>query len=92
MWDQAIFCPFCGKEIGINDLVCKNCNNKVREYSTRICHGCDKTIPSSALICPFCGFDYKTDRKNKQYCAWCPKCKKYKKNIKACPECGYVEK
>ncbi len=91
-YDFATFCPFCGKDLGVNDLKCKNCGKRVRSHTSRLCHGCSKKIPIAARICPFCGYDHKKDRKEHQYCAWCPKCKKYKKNLKVCPKCGYEEK
>ncbi len=52
-------CPKCGSENPGEQKFCGNCGTRLDGPATRICVSCGRTIQFEAMVCQYCGYDYR---------------------------------
>lgn len=52
-------CPNCGMENADDKKFCGECGSKLEVSTTRKCISCGRAIQFDAMICQYCGYDYR---------------------------------
>ena len=52
-------CPMCDSENPESQKFCGDCGAKLETPTTRQCVGCGREIQFDAMICQYCGYDYR---------------------------------
>jgi len=52
-------CPNCGMDNADDKKFCGECGAKLEVSSTRKCINCGRGIQFDAMICQYCGYDYR---------------------------------
>ena len=56
---MAMKCPSCGTENPEGKKFCGDCGRKLDKNGPRMCVGCGRPISFDAMICQYCGHDYR---------------------------------
>lgn len=57
--EQIIKCSNCGHEVNQGEVICPNCNEKLKTT----CNNCGRTVQSNWRYCPYC---YNTREESKE--------------------------
>jgi len=56
---MAMKCPNCGAENPEGKKFCGECGRRMDIVATRTCTGCGRSISFEAVVCQYCGHDYR---------------------------------